>query len=76
MSTPPDYKLERELPSAPGRYYWSEWNCVVEVGMAPPFNWRRPRHSERNALCVLPFPGFPKPIKITPKIAGYFHGPV
>lgn len=64
------------LPTGPGFYHWSEWDRIVEVGYAAPYNWRRPRHSERKTLCVLPFPGFPKAIKITPNIAGEFRGPI
>lgn len=66
----------RTLPTRPGRYYWSEWDRIVDVGLAPAHNWRRPRHGGKRMLCVLPFPGFPLPIAITNAIAGSFHGPV
>ena len=64
------------IPTKPGRYFWTEWNREVEVGIAPAYNWRRPNHSGQRTLCVLPFPGFPYPIKITNNIAGDFRGPI
>lgn len=75
----PSYHLRNvvtPLPTRPGRYFWTEWDREVDVGIAQAYNWRRPRHSGQRTLCVLPFPGFPHPIKISSSIAGHFHGPV
>lgn len=65
-------------PSAPGRYFWTEWNKWVDVGMAVPADWK-PRKGKRPSsmhLCVLPFPGFRKPIRISSRMAGEFYGSV
>lgn len=63
-----------ELPRAPGRYYWSEWKRVVQVDFAIPFAFGK--QAKKRALCVLPFPGSPFPIRISKRIAGVFSGPV
>lgn len=61
---------------SPGTYYWTEWDKFVKVGTSQAYNWKTGKLSSGRTLCVLPFPGFPHPIKITRRIAGEFHGPV
>lgn len=64
----------RYLPTKPGTYFWTEYNRNVTVDKAVPFNWKRPRKvSIAKSLCVLPFEGFPYPIKLTAKMAGQFY---
>jgi hypothetical protein len=64
----------RNLPTKPGIYFWTEYNRNVVIDRAVAFNWKRPRKvTTVKSLCVLPFSGFPYPIKLTAKMAGDFY---
>lgn len=53
---------EQDLPTEPGRYWWTEWKALVDVVKLP----------RRAGLWVTPPGAASVPIKITTMIAGRF----